>query len=264
MVETDIDKDTPNDDAKNLACWTIDLWLGTDLLTSWCISAESNWSWWWANNRYPWCDADDIIIGTFTIAACNVWTNISGTWTDSYWWLFQWWNNYDFRDWQTTDNLLYSWLISSTRVPTSTYWPSNYYYSSTFITTSGWWDDWSTDPRNNNLWWDETDTNIARKWPCADWYHIPTRDERVALHTAGGWGSNWNSMSNALKIPKAWSRSNANARIDYAWQDWSYWTSSPNMVDVWNAHFVWFNAWWISPGDAYVRAYAFSIRCFKN
>ena len=41
--------------------------------------------------RYPWCDKDDITIEaddksrSYTLAACNLWTNISWTWEDSYW-----------------------------------------------------------------------------------------------------------------------------------------------------------------------------------
>lgn len=43
-------------------------------------------------NNYPNCDKNDITIGTYTIAACNVWTNKPGTSpydTDSYWEYYQ-------------------------------------------------------------------------------------------------------------------------------------------------------------------------------
>lgn len=45
-------------------------------------------------NRYPWCNTDDITIWTTTIAACNVWAiEASTTNVNSWWELFQWWNN---------------------------------------------------------------------------------------------------------------------------------------------------------------------------
>lgn len=227
---------------------------------------------WTIDWTYTWLTCnDDIMISNWitwswiTISACNVGASVVWTWITSYGWLYQWWNNYDFRDSQFSNWWVYTWLTSTTLLDSSSYWPLNYFNSSTFIINWWWTNDWSN-PRNNNLWWDTTNTDVARKWPCENWYHIPSRDEWVLLHSIWLWWANWNQMRDVLKIPNAWGRNNNAATFLDWWADGSYWTSSPN-ITTFNedkAHFIWFNAGWISPGDSYFRAYAFSIRCFKN
>ena len=41
LLETDIDTDTPSDEAKLLACWTIDFWLGTDTMEEGCENSQN-------------------------------------------------------------------------------------------------------------------------------------------------------------------------------------------------------------------------------
>ncbi|MDR0606967.1 MAG: hypothetical protein LBG52_01130 [Candidatus Peribacteria bacterium] len=49
-----------------------------------------------AASTYPNCDTPDLIVGTYTIAACNVGATQAGTGSASYGDQFQWGNNYPF------------------------------------------------------------------------------------------------------------------------------------------------------------------------
>lgn len=154
--------------------WNSDLWL---------ISISSDWSTW------------------LTIADKNLWaTQVYNSWDTlseancgKY---YQAGNNYGFPFW-------YNWTNTTNRVNYTSYWPWNYYSSSTpsFLYTSGWF--------NWNLWGDITNTNIARKWPCENWYHIPSLSEADNLKNimTSLWvitsSSLWN-LHSYLKLPKAW------------------------------------------------------------
>lgn len=115
--------------------WTVEYqWTGTAWIysnaTLWLISISSdgtNWT---------------------TISDKNLWaTTAWNTWdtaiADNCWNYFQRWNNYWFA---------FSWSInvSSTKVDAKDYWPWNYYYSDTFITSNG---DWSSVTNANLRWW---------------------------------------------------------------------------------------------------------------
>lgn len=144
----------------------------------WLISLSSDWTNW------------------ITIADKNLWaTTAYSSWDtmseSNCWKFYQRWNNYWFPfTWPTT--------TSPTQVNAQNYWPSNYYSSSTYITDTFW-----DSSKNVNLWGDTTDTLVARRWPCAEWWHIPSRTEMLAL------GTLWNSM---------WLWNFANG----SWQ-WWYW-----------------------------------------
>ena len=108
------------------------------------------------------------------------------------WKYFQRWNNYGFP---------FSWEIniSSTKVNASNYWP--YYYSSDFIgTTTNFTYNWSS-VTNKNLWWWITNTDIAKRWPCPEWFHIPTMlEESEFEHNL--W-TLWGSIG-TIYMPKTW------------------------------------------------------------
>lgn len=107
-----------------------------------------------------------------TLADKNIWaTQIYQDWVSQYTqdtcgWVFQRWNNYMFP---------YLWDPTSkdhVQVDASNYGP--YYYSSDFIgTTTNYTYNWSS-VTNKNLWWWVTNTDIAKRWPCPEWFHIPT------------------------------------------------------------------------------------------
>ena len=179
---------------------------------------------------------------TITILDRNLWATAAGTgcewWRNNclgdptYWYHFQWWNNYGF----TTD-----WTIttSSTQVDASGYWPWNYYSNSSFIT---WFEDWSSTP-NSNLWgWSEDDNTFnvndetrklnnasERQWPCPEWFHVPSYWELKKISNML-W-DNQMEIHNQLLIPLAGYRDKNNASIghddfsNYA----SLWSSSPSL-----------------------------------
>lgn len=108
---------------------------------------------------------------------------------------YQWGNNYGFS---------FNWLtdISKTRVDASTYWPWNYYSSSIFIKSGDY--DRST-VQNDNLWWNTTNTLVARQGPCNSGFHVPTLTEvesLIALIT--WWVISIEEMHWYLKLPKGW------------------------------------------------------------
>lgn len=168
---------------------------------------------------------------------------------------FQWGNNYAFPN---------SWSVStsSSTVNTSSYWPNNYYYSSTFRT----WDrDWSS-PSNPDLWGDITNTNIARKWPCNEWFHVPSgADWESLIVILTSWGlKNAQSLNTYLKFPYAWLRDNR-GDVQYTVQ-WMFYTSSSNWSVNTNFSFLQCSnnerSWIVTDGIR--KTYAMYIRPFKN
>lgn len=216
-------------------------------VTGWWV-----WGGWWAN--YPWCDTSDITIWSYTIAACNVGTNTAWLTSASYGNYFQWWNN-----WGTPSGTI---TPNTTVVNASANGPWNYYNSTTFIGWAGLLSpyDW-TSPQNNNLWWDTTNTSIARQWPCATGYHVPSQNEWSALVTAGWWWTNGTAMQTALKLPFA----GYHHRFDGIMFNQSsygyYWSSSPNGT---YGYRLYFGSSDVTSSDVSVRAFGFSVRCFKN
>jgi len=180
-----------------------------------------------SNSTYPWCGSPDIIVWNYTISACNVWSINASTYKEWYWKYFQWWNNY----WANYEYNSSIWTTRD-RVDASWYWPGNYFSKEWFIELN--FDkDWST-VRNDNLWWDTTNTNEARQWPCASGYHVPTKDEWVWILNAWWWWT-WEKdmndilkMLNALKLPMAWGRGSSDGGNSSNVANWYYWTSSSN------------------------------------
>jgi len=112
--------------------------------------------------------------GTYTIMDRNLWATSTGVdSSDSYWYYFQWWNNY----WFPSDPNA-SIATGDTQVDASGYWPWNYYSSGTFII----WMTWNSSA-NDNLWWWVSGTYEAMQWPCPEWYHVPSSEEWLGLST---------------------------------------------------------------------------------
>lgn len=197
-----------------------------------------------------------------TIADKNLWATSVYNWTNDEahcWKFYQWWNNYGFP---------YSWAITTSysQINVSTYWPWNYYSSSTFITQSS--GDWAN-PRNNNLWWYFTGTNVAMQWPCDSGFHIPTSTELTNFFNT--WVSLW-----------AWSASNWTGIVTYAkiWM-WGWLASNSwSIGNVGSQAYIWssqyygsntINAYWIYIASTQVairnnisKSNWCSIRPFKN
>jgi hypothetical protein len=161
----------------------------------WLISLSSDWT--------NWITIADKNLWATTVY--NSWDTLSEANCGKY---YQRWNNYWFS---------WSWTVTNTvsQINTSSYWPSNYYSSSTYRSSPDRND--RSNPSNDDLWWDTTNTLVARQWPCGTGFHIPTLSDlasiisiwtTLSLWTSSTWGNN---MCNYLKIPLAWNR-------------WNYWT----------------------------------------
>lgn len=101
-----------------------------------------------------------------TIADKNLW------WSTSNPTVFQFWNNYKFV-YPTVPTISTSSVsITSSQVPSK-------YSSSTFINKSTGQYSWSY---YTDLRWETTNTSVARKWPCDNWYHVPSRAELTSFN----------------------------------------------------------------------------------
>jgi hypothetical protein len=210
------------------------------------------------------CDHRDLKIGKYQLMACNLWTTVSWTGKESYGAHFQRGNNYPFPN---------KWNIktSNTQVDASTYWPTNPYYNEILIINSSF-IDWSTVP-NDDLWWDSTNTDEARQWPCPIGYHVPSTTHLQGLvqagRTLGLWSGTWNSIQvanfkNILLLPFAGLRLYDRDKV--AEQGWlgyyrlsSIYSSIPSVSE--NLYFTSDN---IRTPTSTRRMQVYSVRCFKN
>jgi len=213
----------------------------------WLISISSDWSTW------------------LTIADKNLWaTTVWNSW-DTLTWAncgnyFQWGNIYAFPNMGTV-----SFWHSSTQASVEWYWPLNYYNSSTWIDVNPW--DISTSTWFNfDLYWWQTDTVEAKRWPCVVWYHIPSITEWTNIFnlwvTLWAWSaSNYNSLLNYLKLPSVWIRNWSDTTMAYVNQAAWYWTATRSNTN--NAK-IFLVLWTVSLSSHYNIYYGMPIRPFKN
>lgn len=181
-------------------------------------------------------------------------------WASSYWWawnLFQRWNNYAFSRNATLTK-------SSTQVDASSYCPGNYYSSSTFIT----WGDRDSSGEKN-LWWWQTLIPEQMRWPCAEWWHIPSSYERDYMMRIGSLYEAW------TYAPWSAASSMSAEPIGLASNKWYYntsWTWSTSykyywMADWWSsspcAFWIVFSAWQLLSYNA-DECNWYAIRPFKD
>jgi hypothetical protein len=113
------------------------------------------------------------------------------------WYGYQRWNNYWWKYWVNPTS------VSTSMVNASTYWPWNYYNSSTFIKLQPENDYWDSS-NNQNLWGGTTGTYEAMRWPCDEWWHIPSRADATTLVNAISsitWSVNWTKIKQYCKLP---------------------------------------------------------------
>jgi len=227
--------------------------------TNWCEIKEP----WIYHNQSCWLItlSTDWVNWT-TIKDKNIWatsTNLNNC--SSYWCTFAWGNNYWFCGNESNEN---------SQIDASTYWPNNYYCCNKWRC---WYLDWSS-VRNTNLWWYDTWTKEAMRWPSAEWFHVPTCTEFInlscALKCINGWNISANAFKEYLFMPTTqwYSRHNCTVTRAYIGTDWWYWTSTPR-TSTWyecNAFYArlicidaWCNLIW-----NWGRAVWYSIREFKN
>lgn len=228
---------------KKVYMWSTKIWPSTKPWIYWnqqlwLISASSDWTNWitmadknlWATTVYNYWD-------TMTQANC--------------WNFYQRWNNYAFP---------YTWSVSSsfTTVDVSSYWPTNYYSNSTFRKVNYEWT-WRTSGSATaalNLRWDVSNTNESRRWPCPEWFHIPSHDEGVIVSDIPRdlFRMDWSDKYKIYKMPLMWFRDNYSTQMRDQWTDWTWWTSTIADSDA-----AWGVFW-----SLYLVAFGAAIRPFKN
>ncbi|MDD3302013.1 MAG: hypothetical protein PHN31_00515 [Candidatus Gracilibacteria bacterium] len=211
-----------------------------------------------ASSRYSGCDVNDIIVCAgnglgYTIAACNVGSSKSGTGSESYGKYFQWGRNKGFVFGDISSYLsLIDGVLGLNEV-------ADLYG---FIESSPLYDPytWAVGDITDNRG-DETDSNGARRGPCATGYHIPRKTEWLAVVLAGGWSTNGNGMVNALKLPLAGYRGGDNGNMKSQGNFAGYWASNgKNKKSSQLEVFLDF----INPYEDNVRIHGFTVRCVKN
>lgn len=188
---------------KKIYLWTQLVWPKQNLnmvpgiyhdATQWLISIVARVDSWW-NPDPDW---------TITMADKDLWaTTVYNRWDTvsaaNAWNFFQRWNNYAFP---------YTWAatIVTSQTNASAYWPNNYYSSSTFRNVQGAHRDSSL---NQDLWWNTTNTKVARRWPCPEGFHVPTISEWFTVldvwsATLWAWNTRpscWTNLITYLKLP---------------------------------------------------------------
>ena len=101
-----------------------------------------------------------------TLADKDLWANqVSWQWS----W-FQWWNYKAFDPQNPWEKIV-------GEIDPAGYWPSNPLYVDNIKR-----DPYIKSATNTNLWWwDETDIAL-KKWPCEEWFHIPTWAEMTTIY----------------------------------------------------------------------------------
>lgn len=106
----------------------------------------------------------------------------------------------------------------------------------------------------------------ATQWPAPDGFHVPLKDEWVALcwilTSIFSMAQNATTMGTYLKMPMAGRRDNSFGDVYLVNSAGSYWSSTTS--DANNAYNLNFNSSSIKPQDKLYRTYGLSVRCFKN
>lgn len=159
-----------------------------------------------------------------TIADKNLWATEVYNQGDAatlskFWYRYQFWNNYWF--WNNFNKI--RWPISL-----EWYWPNNYYYCEDFIINGTYpYKIWTVPVPD--LWWCITGTYEALRWPCSEWYHVPTREERDDLITLwidiNAWDRHNRDMIYILHMPKCWAL-NKYWGLDWLFSSAIYWSAT--------------------------------------
>lgn len=225
----------------------------------WLISLSSDWSTW------------------LTIADKNLWaTQVFNKW-DAYTaancgYYYQWWNNYWFpRSWTVTT---LRWQVNA-----GSYWPWNYYSSSTFRTwQSSYWQYWWDSSWNANLWWAETNTNAAMRWPCPEWFHIcyVWMELLRVIHNLGIGGNITDNtttgqisapipdLQELIKLPYAWRRDDEDWTTNSQGTRGEYRQAKANNTTHYRLEYKDNQCGVFAPSDQYNSCFWFSIRPFKD
>ncbi len=244
----------------------------------------------WSNKAWTGCE------DSTRWTECMNWTE-----DETYWYHFQWWNNHWFKPNFNNDDSFPKGEEAKNydvvNVDASSYWPWNYYSWSTFITDSSWSnnDDWSVSRNDNLRWWSLTEmtdwvddirdadylnwadwkvdesTVTDRRWPCPEWFHVPSVWELAKLTKMFWLDDEWSNyeevsraMHSQLKIPFAGWRHYSDASV-YDMGGVAYlWSSSPYSASNPSSRYLYLPVDdCLDMGD-YYRAIAYSVRCFYD
>ena len=259
---------------------------------------------WIIHNSEEWTITLDNWEESITIMDRNLWADVAWTWEESYWYYFQRWNNH----WFQLNSEIKTWTELVSREESMQYWPNNWYdsdvqfvvleelnrnvdyynynYLASFNDNLRWWS-WDSEIVNR-MWeyvidqfrWDTGNPRTERKWPCPEWFHVPSLGEIHKLFKLwidikypddiekkehvrwmsiwGGWNQIWREFSNDLLLPMAWwIRFDGKATPHDQESEWFYWMSSPG-------RFLNFHSYMIVEYAESYRAATFPVRCFKD
>ena len=248
---------------------------------------DTNWNiftWIWTITLSFWNSS-------ITILDRNLWAKKAWTWCyeswcydDTFWYYFQWWNNYGFETngeriidniyfWQT-DASDYSWnkpYVSWAFI--AWIWNRNYTHNQSL-----WW--WGEDTLENEYWLNSI-THYQRQWPCPAWYHVPSMWEinsllswRWSLYS--GWKNLWwkttllyyfsnewlsEKFKNDFLIPLPGFIRNTSWSLDEQWIVTFLWTTSSFSGSI---HRTSLNTKWMYNNYSNLYGYWYQIRCFKD
>lgn len=218
--------------------------------SDWTVIHWTLWSAWIFWDQTNWFISVTDWTNWYTISDKNCWaTTVYNYWDimseNNCWCYYQWWNNYWFPfDW-TIPN------ISTSKVDTTWNWPSNPYYSSTYINTNDY--NWSETNNNYLRWykyierydhlelyvWDCRDVTLLR-WPCPQWWHIPNDKEADVLqklsqkaHEYLYWHNTW------YLLLDWWTLVATNYNVWFVWTSTSLWLWSAWMTSLGKSSSTW-------------------------
>ncbi len=241
-----------------------------------------------------------------TLQDKDLWANGVG----ETWLYYQWWNNYWKTEWlELLDTLIerwdydwkwYDWVItwfinrfnanSDYREIEDLNNPQNSLHNNL------WW--WWNDDETNNFWYDESThkaTNVSeRRWPCPEWYHVPSLWERSKLLYIY---FNWINKPEYLTedstytwiyftTSEEWTQHFIDTfKIYFWWQIYVYNSPYVSKTQISNKQYSYlrtstpkpingqynnqvFNAWisndFVYTNRSYTRSVWLQVRCFKN
>lgn len=221
--------------------------------TNWCEIKQP----WIYHNPTLWLitilqDENNLI----TLCDRNEWAS----WINQQWCVYQRWNNYWFPA---------TWSIPATtsQINASWYWPWNYFCRNCFIYDGSWTNrDWSS-VRNDNLRWWVTNTNEARRWPLAEWFHIPSPQNYRDMINIFCWAV-WRSLTcddtkNLLFFMNTCWRAYNNTSV-YSGCASNTWTSSIAIYDAYISASEYYNCAPTATNYLNRRWTLYQIRAFKN
>jgi len=103
------------------------------------------------------------------------------------------------------------------------------------------------------------------QWPAPTWYHVPSKDERVALcsilTSTFGLTGNAATMESVLKMPRAGLRDYVSASAYEHGVTAGYWSSTDSAGYAYDLRF---SSSMLNPQDGNFHSYGFSVRPFKD